>query len=220
MNLTLGFLLGEWLLVSLAAFLYIGFSAWRRHNVLKTELRMLSERIHRIEPLRQIRLENRLKESLGLSEDKAESLSVEIIRSERTLFRTFAEIQFGREVRKIGGFDQSLYSLLDRYWELIAIESEAKRARSEKGRDAGRAMDPIDKFSVEAACEPFDHQTGSLPGRGKEVPVNPDVGSGLEVSGGSAADVEPSWEDAFAEVRERLESQEGEVRRTKYGPGT
>ncbi|MCI0653587.1 MAG: hypothetical protein L0Y38_06340 [Methylococcaceae bacterium] len=200
MNFSASFLLGESLFVSLIALIFIGLARWRKRKRLFTELSGLLERVNRAEPERQRRLQARLMETSGLDEDEAESLSIETIRSERNLFKTFTEIQLGAEFPKAGSFDQCVYALLDHYSEVIAIVSANPEPKSQAARNPGQAIEALEDLTVQVDREPFDDRSGSASGT---------VETGIERAGldeagpdpGESGDrVEPNWDDAFAEA--------------------
>ncbi len=201
MNFTFWLLLGELLFVLLIVLIFLAIANWRKRRWLIAELADLSARVNRTEPERQSRLQQRLLELLGLEEHEAESLSRELVRAERTLFRTFTEIQFGADAGKIGAFDQSVYTLLESYWIVAAIEPTRKRSASIKMAGPGAGPEFGEEFAVEVDGIADSSEFLSAKLAYAQEPTE----SGDYIETGDAGDdlSEPTWDDAFDEAVEQ-----------------
>jgi hypothetical protein len=145
-------------------------------------------------------------DSFGLGEDDAESLAIETVRAERGLFKTLTEILFGAEIHKVGGFDQSVYTLLDRYWELISIESARERPQPATIGASEAAQGLIEEVALETEAGLPADLSESNSGEATTAPEQTDSDERIEVPGQSDDLAEPTWDDAFAETDQDRES--------------
>ena len=197
MSVTIWFLLGELLCVSILVLAILVIARWRKRNRLIGELGNLLERVNRAELDRQTRLQERLVEPFGLDEDDAESLSLEIIRAERNFFKIFTEIQIGAASHDVNVFDKSLYALLDCYWELLARDRPNPKSMP--------TADPVADIGEDFPVGMEDHLS-SENGSDSISDESPDAidtsGFDLDTEFAGITDDcgEPTWDEAFAEA--------------------
>lgn len=218
MNSTVWVLLGELALVSLVVLMIFVVARWHERKRLIAVLHVLLTNVHTSEVERQEGLQERLVKSSGLDPNEAESLSVEIIQSERKLFKVFAEILFGKEIRKVSSFDTIVYTVLDHYWELLAIESisentEATQSQEldqvsveDKAADSGEISVEEAVIAVESKVEEIADQSEPDPGSVAAATDKIDNDDGVEVSEAADDLDEPNWDDAFSEASQSSEA--------------
>jgi hypothetical protein len=210
MNFALDLLIAEWVIVSLAFLVYLAVKNWRRRNQLVAELDAMFDRVGGLEQNRRVRLEERLIEFLQIDEEEAESLSIEIIRSEQSLFKTFADIQLHDKPAQLATFDRSVYSLLDHYWELLALRSGTEWMKPGDANEADPISDSNPMYHVGTEDEDSPDYMQSETGEPQDLPAESGRRENSNETENIADHAEPTWDDAFAEAAQGHDPKESE----------
>lgn len=206
MNTTLLFLLAELVLLSLGFLIFLMISRSLKRKRLIVELRSLMSKVGNLEAGRQEDLQERLNKFAGLNATESESVSIEIIQSERNLFKVFAELLIGGKVQTVSSFDTVVYTVMDHYWELLARNGGSNDSEVSENHELGGSSDKSEGAQSTDISEEAEKSAEIETPKVEKNISSPDEmanksGEAKENIAAESDDPgEPSRDDAFAEA--------------------
>lgn len=212
MNTTVLLIVGE--LVFLLVMFAVGMSVigWRRKKALINALDVTLKKIAKAEPERKQTLQHKLVHGFRIDAENAATMSSEIIQAERRFFQAFTEQQLNADLKALGSFHKTVYTLLDKYWEFLPEDpildspqpagvAAADVPVQETGLSADTAETEADTaLPASEAGDPVDSELDIdvAPPEEDDVSVDLDIDIDTVTSDGEAAGDEPSLQSAEA----------------------
>ncbi len=180
--MTTSLLIGELVLLLLAAVGFFIFLDIKRKKKLRESLGIMLDNIASEKPGRLTKLSEQLQSSFQLEEGTAKGLAEQLVKEEKLFFQQFFELQLGKSETGLNDFHERVYALLTHYLTALPSLEESKIEQEPSNND---------DISVKPAEEPAAEEPAA------EEP------SWDEAFEETKKAEEPSWDEAFEEAGEK-----------------